>query len=216
MRHLRDLEAQSINILREAYDNLDLAMALLKGMESTVLLWLVRKAFHGQVPIPLIQINTGYNSPGLVRYQDRLCREWRLNPVVKQTHHGRNTRYDFTEIEMIEEAMREHCWTAIILDTFAGSGDISTNWHHFSLHHARSEWNLRAQQPEIWDPHRTSLPDDSHIRVHPLLDWTELDIWEYFEREHIPLPKPDLDQKSISQLRRLAWVPSPGTRQSYV
>jgi sulfate adenylyltransferase subunit 2 len=216
MRHLRNLEAQSINILREAYDNLDLALAWSKGTKSTVLLWLARKAFNGLVPIPLIQINLGYNRPEWAEYQDRLCREWQLNRVVKQTYPGRRSQYDSSEMEMIEKAMRAHCWTAVILDTCAAVGEIPTSTHHFSLYHSYSEWGFFDQQPIQWNPHRMSIPDDSHVRVHPLLDWTELDVLEYIEREHLPVPKPDLDQDNILRLRSLAWKPTVSTRPSYV
>jgi sulfate adenylyltransferase subunit 2 len=207
MRHLRDLEAQSINILREAYSNLDLAMFWSKEKESTVLLWLARKAFNGQVPIPLIQIDTGYDLPELVEYQDRLCREWRLNRAVKQTNsalavwedfnRGRGTSCDIKEIEMLEEAMTQHCWTALILDTRGDTEGTPINRHCFALSQTHREWDLRARQPEEWDPRRRSIPDGSYIRVHPLLDWTEFDIWEYLERERIVLPESHLYRSRV-------------------
>jgi sulfate adenylyltransferase subunit 2 len=226
MRHLRDLEAQSINILREAYDHLDLALAWSKEKESTVLLWLARKAFNGQVPIPLIRINARYDSPELIQYQDRLCRDWRIGQVVRQTTsalaiwedppHGRDTRWGISKIEMIEEALKNHCWMGVILDTWRDTTHTPTNAHYFSLCHISSEWDLRAQQPEAWDPHRRSIPDESYVRVQPLLDWTESDIQDYIEREHVPVPKPYLDHENILRLRNLAWTPSTRARPSYV
>ena len=207
MRHLRDLEAQSINILREAYNNLDFTMLWSKEKESTVLLWLARKAFNGQVPIPLIQIDMGYDMPDLIEYQERLCREWRLNRVVKQTiaplavwedsNRGRGTSYDIEEIKMLEDAMTQHCWTAVILDTRRDTEAPRMNRHYFSLYSPYSEWDLRTQQPEEWDPRRISVPDGSYIRVHPLLDWTEFDVWEYLEQEQIVLPESHLSRRRV-------------------
>ena len=85
MQHLRALEDQSVYILREAYKHFrDLAMLWSMGKDSTVLLWLARKAFFGHVPFPLVHIDTGYEMPELIEYRDRLSREWKLNVVVGQ------------------------------------------------------------------------------------------------------------------------------------
>ena len=85
MQHLRALEDQSVYILREAYKHFDdLAMLWSMGKDSTVLLWLARKAFFGHVPFPLVHIDTGYEMPELIEYRDRLCREWRLDLIVGQ------------------------------------------------------------------------------------------------------------------------------------
>ena len=85
MRHLRALEDQSLYILREAYKHFDdLAMLWSMGKDSTVLLWLARKAFFGHVPFPLVHIDTGYEMPELIKYRDRLCHEWHLDLVVVQ------------------------------------------------------------------------------------------------------------------------------------
>jgi sulfate adenylyltransferase subunit 2 len=197
MRHLRDLEAQSINILREAYDHLDLTMFWSKEMESTVLLWLVRKAFNGRMPIPLIQIDTEYDIPELTEYQDRLFREWRLNRVQtnvvdtvwKDSLRRQGTHCDIKEIEMLEEVMTRHCWTAVLLDTLADTEGTETNKHHFSLCQTLSGWDLHTKPPQAWTPYRMSIPDGSYIRVHPLLNWTKSDVWEYLEQEQIPLPE---------------------------
>src|SRR5439155_12902775 len=81
--HLRQLEDQSVYILREAYKHFDhLAMLWSMGKDSTVLLWLVRKAFFCHVPFPLIHIDTSYKIPAMIEYRDRIAREWRLNLVI--------------------------------------------------------------------------------------------------------------------------------------
>ncbi|MGE0473675.1 MAG: phosphoadenosine phosphosulfate reductase family protein, partial [Nitrospirales bacterium] len=85
MKHLRQLEDQSVFILREAYKNFDnLAMLWSMGKDSTVLLWLARKAFFGHVPFPLLHVDTSYKIPAMIEYRDRLAREWRLNLIVGQ------------------------------------------------------------------------------------------------------------------------------------
>ena len=85
MKHLRRLEDQSVYILREAYKHFDnLAMLWSMGKDSTVLLWLARKAFFGHVPFPLLHVDTSYKIPAMIEYRDRLAREWHLNLVVGQ------------------------------------------------------------------------------------------------------------------------------------
>jgi 3''-phosphoadenosine 5''-phosphosulfate sulfotransferase (PAPS reductase)/FAD synthetase and related enzymes len=80
VKHLRQLEDQSVYILREAYKHFDhLAMLWSMGKDSTVLLWLARKAFFGHVPFPLLHVDTSYKIPAMIEYRDRIAREWRLN-----------------------------------------------------------------------------------------------------------------------------------------
>jgi sulfate adenylyltransferase subunit 2 len=199
MQHLRALEAQSIHILREAYKHLDDA-AILWSMEkeSIVLLWIARKAFPGQVPFPVIHLKRGYEMPELIQYQDRLCREWRLNLFVSQKKegvavsvypdHGQVTGRTAGKFDALNEMMAKHCWTSVILGLRADEDDIQTNEQYFSLHYTQGQRGFRDQQPEPWDLYQRSIPDGSHIHVHPLLDWSELDVWEYLQLEQIPLP----------------------------
>src|SRR5256885_9450703 len=85
MDHLEQLESRSIHILREAYSGFSqLGMLWSIGKDSTVLLWLARKAFFGHVPFPLIHIDTAYKIPEMIRYRDQLAREWRLNLIFCQ------------------------------------------------------------------------------------------------------------------------------------
>ena len=89
MKHLRQLEDQSVYILREAYKHFDnLAMLWSMGKDSTVLLWLARKAFFGHVPFPLLHVDTSYKIPAMIEYRDRLAREWRLVPGRRHRGHG--------------------------------------------------------------------------------------------------------------------------------
>ena len=94
MQHLRALEDQSVYILREAYKHFDdLAMLWSMGKDSTVLLWLARKAFFGHVPFPLVHIDTGYEMPELIDYRDRLCRELGAQSGRRSEQEGPRGRY---------------------------------------------------------------------------------------------------------------------------
>ncbi len=183
IQHLRALEDQSVQILREAYKHLDDPVMLWSlKKKSLVLLWLVRKAFHGQVPFPFIYFDTGDETPELIEYRDRLCGEWHLNLVIIQNR-------ETLKLDALKQAMTRHCWTSVILDIRADEERTRTDERHFSLHDEHGERDSHNLPPVQWDPSRRSLPDGSHIRVHPLLDWTERDIVEYLRLKEIPLPE---------------------------
>jgi sulfate adenylyltransferase subunit 2 len=97
VRHLRQLEDQSVYILREAYKHFDhLAMLWSMGKDSTVLLWLARKAFFGHVPFPLLHVDTSYKIPAMIEYRDRVAREWGLKLVVGQNKEALATGMNHT------------------------------------------------------------------------------------------------------------------------
>ncbi len=166
------------------------------GQDATVLLWLARKAFFGHVPFPLVHIDTGYEMPELIDSRDRLCREWRLNLVVGQNaqalaagmgpNRGRVTCCTSLKIEALKQTIAAHGWTAIILGIRADEEGTRAKERYFSLRDKHGEWDFRDQPPEFWDQYQTAFPAGSHVRVHPLLDWTELNVWEYIELEQIP------------------------------
>lgn len=98
MDHLNDIEARSIYILREAYASFkQLGMLWSIGKDSTVLLWLARKAFFGHVPFPLIHIDTAYKIPEMIRYRDRLVAEWRLNLIYGQNEEALSAKRTFPD-----------------------------------------------------------------------------------------------------------------------
>ena len=222
VQYLRALEAQSVYILREAYKHFDdLAMLLSMGKESIVLLWLARKAFYGHVPFPLVHLDTGYKMPELIEYRDRLCREWRLNLIISQNkealaagmgpEQGQAACCTALKIDALKQTMTKYCWTAVILSIRADEEGIRAKEQYFSCRDEYGEWDSSGQPPELWDPSRRSLPDGSHIRVHPLLDWTEHDILEYLQLEQIPLPEFYFDRVNGTRYRSLACVPCTGT-----
>ena len=151
MKHLRALEDQSVYILREAYKHFDdLAMLWSMGKDSTVLLWLARKAFFGHVPFPLVHIDTGYEMPELIEYRDRLCREWHLDLVV-----GQNT--EALAAGMGPQQGRVTCCTAMKIDAFTYA-DLALGifagyrWFNFPIErpeykNARAYYDRLAQRP---------------------------------------------------------------------
>lgn len=218
MKHLQQLEDQSVYILREAYKHFEhLGMLWSMGKDSTVLLWLTRKAFFGHVPFPLVHIDTGYEMPELIEYRDRLCREWRLRLVVGQNraaleqgmNHtvGRVTCCTALKVEAMNDVISEQGFTAIILGIRSDEEGTRAKERYFSPRTKQGEWDFRDQPPELWDQFKTTFPKGEHIRIHPLLDWTELNIWEYLNSEQVPLPDLYFDKGEGTRFRSLGCVP---------
>ncbi len=201
MDNLSRIESRSIYVLREAYAKLDrLAMLWSIGKDSTVLLWLARKAFFGHVPFPLVHVDTSFKIPSMIEYRDRLCREWNLKLVVGTNHAALRDRLTFPDgqatrvaccgrlkRDALQHVLDEHGYTGVIVGVRRDEDATRAKERYFSPRDERMEWNVADQPPELWDQFKTDFPAGTHIRVHPLLDWTELDIWEYIEREDIPV-----------------------------
>lgn len=198
MDHLDALESQSIYILREARKKFKkLAMLWSIGKDSTVLLWLARKAFFGHCPLPLVHIDTSFKIPEMITFRDRVAREWGLRLVVGQNRRaleegmspekGRLVCCNALKTEGLQLLMAEQGYTALILGIRRDEEGTRAKERYFSPRDRNFEWNYKDQPPELWDQFKTDFDKDTHIRVHPLLHWTELDVWHYIQREQIPV-----------------------------
>jgi sulfate adenylyltransferase subunit 2 len=201
MDALSRLENQSIYILREAFNKFErLGMLWSIGKDSTVLLWLARKAFFGHVPFPLVHVDTTYKIPSMIEYRDRLCRDWNLKLVVGKNEaalaegrtfpNGRATRVECCGLlkkDALKAVLDQHGFHGVIVGVRRDEEPTRAKERYFSPRDRNMEWNVEDQPPELWDQFKTDFAPGSHIRIHPLLHWTELNIWEYIEREGIPV-----------------------------
>jgi len=198
MDHLDRLEAESIYILREAYSKFSkIAMLWSIGKDSTVLLWLVKKAFFGHCPFPLIHIDTTYKIPEMIKYRDKLAKEYNLDLIVhineealKQgmgPEKGRLVCCKALKTDALQQVINKHKFEALILGIRRDEEGSRSKERFFSLRNEESEWDYTNQPPELWNQFNTDFPKGSHVRVHPLLNWTEIDIWMYIKRENIPV-----------------------------
>jgi sulfate adenylyltransferase subunit 2 len=221
MDHLQQLEHYSVHIIREAYASFrNLCMLWSIGKDSTVLLWLARKAFFGHVPIPLVHIDTGFKIPEMIAYRDKLAAEWRLHLIygqnvealaqkrtfpdgeadrltccsrlkteaLKKTLSGEWPRYRFNrETGGYEIDPNVEPFTGVIVGARADEEGSRSKERYFSPRDEQNTWNVAEQPPEFWEQYNTEFAPYTHVRVHPLLDWTEVNIWEYIEREQIPV-----------------------------
>ncbi len=241
MDHLDHLESKSVHILREAYANFkQLGMLWSIGKDSTVLLWLARKAFFGHVPFPLIHIDTSFKIPEMIEYRDRLVREWNLNMIYGQntaalaekrtfpdgavdritccgllktqalqnTLSGEWPRFRFNHAtDRYEEDKNREPFTGVIVGARADEEGSRSKERYFSPRSTQNQWDVGDQPPEFWNQYKTEFAPGTHVRIHPLLDWTELNIWEYIEREEIPTVSLYYDQGEGRRYRSLGCYP---------
>lgn len=199
MDHLDHLENDSVYIIREAYKEFrDIAMLWSIGKDSTTLLYLVRKAFYGHVPFPVLHLDTSYKFREIYAFRDRMTKEWHLNLVIAQNRdalRGKVGPGDGNKLtccgelktEALKQAIKEHGYRAILLGIRRDEHGIRAKERYFSPRNNQFQWNYKNQPAELWDLYKNKESAEEHIRVHPLLHWTELDIWEYIQREKIPV-----------------------------
>jgi len=219
--HLDALENQSIYILREAYRKFKrLAMLWSIGKDSTVLLWLARRAFFGHVPFPLVHIDTTYKIASMIEYRDRVVREWNLQLVVGKNEavlasgvtfpNGLATRVECCSTlkkDALQQLVEQKKYSGLIVGVRRDEEPTRAKERYFSPRSQTMEWDATDQPPEFWNQFKTDFAPGTHVRVHPLLDWTELHIWEYIKRESIPTVSLYYDQGSGKRYRSLGCGP---------
>ncbi len=248
MDHLDQLENVSIHIFREAYANFkNMCMLWSIGKDSTVLLWLARKAFFGHVPFPLVHIDTNFKIPEMIQYRDRMAAEWNLNMVVgqneealaakqtfpdgaldriaccgllkstalKNTLSGKGKRYRFNhDKKEYEVDTNTEPYTGVIVGVRSDEEGSRSKERYFSPRDKQNDWNISEQPPEFWNQYKTDFAPGTHVRIHPLLDWTELNIWEYIQREKIPTVSLYYDQGEGKRYRSLGCYPCTSSVES--
>lgn len=241
MDHLDRLEQKSVHILREAYAGFrSLCMLWSIGKDSTVLLWLARKAFFGHVPFPLVHIDTAYEIPELIRYRDSLALEWNLNVIygqneealqqkqtfpdgtvdrltccthlrtraLKMTLSGEGPRYKLNHhTKTYQPDPNREPWAGVIVGVRADEEGSRSKERYFSPRTSHNAWEVHDQPPEFWNQFKTDFAPGTHVRIHPLLDWTEVNIWEYIEREQIPTVSLYYNQGDGKRYRSLGCWP---------
>ncbi|MDP1853784.1 MAG: sulfate adenylyltransferase subunit CysD [Candidatus Omnitrophota bacterium] len=198
MDNLTKLENESIFIIREAYYQFKkVAMLWSIGKDSTALLWMVRKAFYGKLPFPVLHIDTGYKFKEIYQFRDEYAKKWNLNLLVHKNEeamrHGvgpdKQKLTCCTELKTnaLKDAIAKYGFKALYLGIRRDEHGIRAKERFFSPRDEDFEWNYKDQPPELWDQYKSKAKDEEHLRIHPLLSWREIDIWEYVRRENIPI-----------------------------
>jgi sulfate adenylyltransferase subunit 2 len=192
------LENDSIFFLREAYRTLPkVGMLWSMGKDSTVMLYLARKAFFGRVPFPVVHIDTSFKIPAMIEFRDHLSKEWNLDLRISQNKkaldNGMNPskgRLDccaslktFALKAALLENDLQSIFAAIRRDEEGSRGKERV----FSPRGRDSTWAYTNQPPEIWNNHQTEFERETEVRIHPMLAWSELDIWLYIKEKNLPV-----------------------------
>ena len=197
MNKLEQLESKSIYIIREAYYHYrKLALLWSIGKDSTTLVWLCRKAFFGRIPFPALHIDTSYKFPQMYKFRDEYSKKWEMELMVTRNEEaiaagmGPEKKLECCtalKTEGLKLAIAEHGFEALLLGIRRDEHGIRAKERYFSPRDEQFMWDYQDQPPELWDQYKNQAEEKTHIRVHPLLHWTEVDIWRYIRQEGIPI-----------------------------
>ena len=194
--HLDQLEAQSIYIFREAFARLrKLGLLWSLGKDSNVMIWLARKAFFGKVPFPVLHVDTEKKFPEMYAFREQYAREWNLDLLVDYCPPIDSVdptlppaaRSAARKTEGLKLALAKYGFDGLIAGIRRDEEATRAKERVFSPRGVTGDWDVRDQPPEFWDQFNASPPQGAHLRVHPILHWTEIDIWAYTQRENIPI-----------------------------
>jgi sulfate adenylyltransferase small subunit len=200
VNHLEVLEAEGIHIIREAVAELERPVLLFSGgKDSVVLLHLAAKAFWpGPVPFPLLHVDTGHNFPEVLAYRDAVVGKLGLRLIVASVQDyiddGRLLeRPDGTrnplQTQPLLDAIAEHRFDAVFGGGRRDEEKARAKERVVSLRDEFGQWDPRNQRPELWDLYNPRHRPGEHVRVFPISNWTELDVWHYIAAEGIELPE---------------------------
>src|ERR1700704_5731712 len=201
LSHLEALEAEAIFIVREVAAELEHPVLLFSGgKDSIVLLRLAEKAFRpGRVPFPVMHVDTGHNFPEVVEFRDRRMAELDERLIVASVQES------IDQGRVVEEtgprASRNRLQTTTLLDALAEHGfdaafggarrdeeRARAKERIFSFRDDFGQWNPKVQRPELWSLYNGRIRRGEHVRVFPISNWTELDVWQYIAEEGLEVP----------------------------
>jgi sulfate adenylyltransferase subunit 2 len=178
--HLRALESEAIHVIREVAAELERAVLLFSGgKDSAVLLHLARKAFHpGALPFPVMHVDTGHNFPEVIEYRDRMVEDLGARLIVASVQDSIDSG----------RAIEPHGFRAAFGGARRDEERARAKERIFSFRDDFGQWDPKDQRPELWNIYNGFVKPGEHVRVFPLSNWTELDVWQYIAEEKIDLP----------------------------
>ena len=200
LTHLQKLEAESIHILREVVATADNPVMLYSiGKDSSVMLRLAMKAFHpAKPPFPVLHVDTTWKFREMYEFRDRMVRELGLRLIVHVNEdglrrgvnpltHGSAVHTDVMKTEGLKQALDRHGFDAAIGGARRDEEKSRAKERIFSFRSAQHRWDPKNQRPELWRLYNTRKQKGESMRVFPLSNWTELDVWQYIHQEGIPV-----------------------------
>jgi len=221
LSQLDALEAEAVHIMREVAGEFDRPVLLFSGgKDSVVMLHLASKAFApAAIPFPLLHIDTGHNFPEVIAYRDDAVRSYGVRLHVASVQElidsGRlrerpdGTRNPLQTVPLLE-AIESHRFDAVFGGGRRDEEKARAKERVFSLRDEFGQWDPRRQRPELWDLYNGRHRTGEHVRVFPLSNWTEVDVWEYVAREGIALPEIYYAHERDVFLRDGMWLTAGG------
>ncbi len=201
LSHLDQLEAESVHIFREVAAEFERPCLLFSGgKDSIVMLHLAQKAFWpARLPFPMMHVDTGHNFPEVLDYRDRRIEETGARLVVASVQQaiddgrvieetGPRASRNRLQTTTLLDAIEEHRFDALFGGARRDEEKARAKERVYSFRDDFGQWDPKNQRPELWNLYNGRLNQGEHIRVFPISNWTELDIWQYIQRENIEIP----------------------------
>jgi sulfate adenylyltransferase subunit 2 len=200
LTHLRTLEAESIHILREVASEFQRPVMLYSiGKDSSVLLRLAQKAFHpGRIPFPLLHVDTSYKFKEMIDFRDRYTRELGVELLVYKNEEalaagtqpfqiGTQRCCGLLKTKALLDGLAKYGFDAAIGGARRDEEKSRAKERIYSFRDSRGQWDPKNQRPELWNLFNSRIELGESLRIFPLSNWTELDIWQYIHAEDIPI-----------------------------
>ena len=201
LTHLRQLEAESIHILREvAAEFTNPVMMYSVGKDSSVMLHLAMKAFApSKLPFPLLHVDTTWKFKEMIEFRDQRAKDLGFDLVVHSNpegldmnispfEHGSKVHTDIMKTQGLKQALNAGGYDAIIGGARRDEEKSRAKERIFSFRDKHHRWDPKNQRPELWNVYNTAIQKGESVRVFPISNWTELDIWQYIYLEGVPIP----------------------------
>lgn len=201
INHLRELESESIFILREVLAQFENPVILFSGGKDSILMtYLAVKAFYpARVPFPLLHIDTGHNFPETIQFRDNLVEEYGLKLQVGSVQdaidkgivaeeRGLNSSRNLLQTTVLLEALEQGKYDAALGGGRRDEEKARAKERFFSHRDEFGQWDPKNQRPELWNLFNGKKHMGEHFRIFPISNWTELDVWQYLATENVPLP----------------------------
>jgi len=195
------LEAEAVHVMREVAAEFERPALLFSGgKDSIVMLALAEKAFWpARIPFPVMHVDTGHNFPEVLEFRDRRAAELGVRLVVASVQEsidagrvveetGRHASRNRLQTVTLLDAIEEHRFDALFGGARRDEEKARAKERVFSFRDEFGQWDPKNQRPELWSVYNTRIHRGEHIRVFPLSNWTELDVWSYIEREELAIP----------------------------
>ena len=200
LTHLQELEAESIHIIREVASEFENPVMMYSiGKDSSVMVKLAQKAFApGKIPFPLLHVDSHWKFKEMIKFRDEFCRTNNINLIVHKNEegvkagvgpftHGSKIHTDTMKTQSLLQALDKHKFDAAFGGARRDEEKSRAKERIFSFRDNFHQWDPKNQRPELWNLYNTEVHRGESIRVFPISNWTELDVWQYIRQENIPI-----------------------------